>query len=60
MSNVVLAAIGTLVSMLTMIAFSVFQLDRAEAETHGPGRVIEPKPEAEPEEGAVDKRAEAA
>ncbi len=36
MSNALLAGIGTLVTMLALGAFSVYQLDKTEAEYHGP------------------------
>ena len=36
MSNVLLAGFGTLVSMIALAGFSVYQLEKEAAEAHGP------------------------
>jgi hypothetical protein len=44
MSNVLLAGFGTLVSMIALAGFSVYQLEKEASEAHGPdvGRLSGP------------------
>lgn len=42
MSNLLLAAFGTLVTMLALAGFSVWQLQKIDAQAHGPGTRREP------------------